>query len=158
MGDYNRSTRECTFSQLRPELVSAIREQVEKQELGDIEAEILACCETTSEKKKKKRGLFGSLLGGDPDPVHYTGVIVTPTWLIWARSGAKSGTVVAWARLRDIQVKDFESELIDDTGLEVFGFIGRSRERGQAFIGLGPESAAKRFGDAVKSAVAQASQ
>ena len=63
MGDYNRSTRECSFGQLRPELVTAIREHIQKRELGNIEAEILMCCETTSEKKKK--GFFASLGGGD---------------------------------------------------------------------------------------------
>ena len=91
MGDYNQSTRECSFGQMHPELVSAIREYVEKHEMGSVEAEITICCETTSEKKRKS--VFASI-GTDPDLVHYTGVLLTPTWLIWARSGAKSGTTV----------------------------------------------------------------
>ena len=73
------------------------------------------CCETKSEKKKK--GSISSLMGGDTDWVHHTGMLVTPTTLIWARSRAKSGTVVATTRLKDIQVRDFESDLIEGHGM-----------------------------------------
>ncbi len=155
MGDYNRTTRECSFGQMRPELVSAIREYAEKHEMGSVEAEIAICCETTSEKKRK--GLFASR-GADPDPVHYTGVLLTPTWLIWARSGAKSGTTVVSARLKEIEIQDFASKLIDDTGLEVFGFVGDTPERGHAFIGLGSESGAQKMREMVREAVAKAHQ
>ena len=58
MGDYMRSTRECAFGQLRPELVQAIRDYLQKHELGTIDADILICCETTSEKTK--RGFFAT--------------------------------------------------------------------------------------------------
>jgi len=40
VGDYMRSTRECAFGQLRPELVQAIRDYLQKHELGTIEADI----------------------------------------------------------------------------------------------------------------------
>ena len=115
---------------------------------------MLTCVETTNEKKKK--GLFGGLLGGDPDPVHYTAALLTPNRLIWVRSGAKSGVVVSGARLNEIEVKDFDSSLIQDTGLDVFGFVNQSPERVSAFIGLGTEGRAGRFRDAVKEAVARA--
>ena len=153
MGEYIRSTRACSFEQLRPELVSAIREYVADRKLGDIEPDILMCCETTSEKLKK--GFFRSLMGGDPDPIHYIGALVTPIWLIWARSGPKSGTVVLSARLKDVQVKDFESDLIQDTGLEVFGFVGNSTERMHVFIGLGQEPPAQKFAETVMVLAAQ---
>ena len=51
MGYYMRSTRECSFGQRRPELVQAIRDYLQKHELGTIEADISICCETMSEKK-----------------------------------------------------------------------------------------------------------
>jgi hypothetical protein len=153
VGDYMRSTRECAFGQLRPELVQAIRDYLQKHELGTIEADILICCETTSEKTK--RGFFRNLVGGDSDPIHYTGMLVTPGWLIWATCGAKFGVVVMAARLHDIQVMDGTTQLINDTGLEVFGFLSSFAERVSAFVGLGPEPAAQKFRAAVKAALAQ---
>lgn len=102
MGDYNRSTRECAFGQIHPNLVKGIRQYIQKHELGDIEAGILMCCETISEKKQK--GFFASWVSTDPDPVHHTGRLVTPTWLIWARSGVKYATVVSIVRLNILRV------------------------------------------------------
>jgi hypothetical protein len=136
---------------MHPNLVKGIRQYSQKHELGDIEAGILMCCETISEKKHK--GFFASLVSTDPDPVHHTGMLATPTWLIWARSGVKYGTVVSSARLKDIQVKDFSSDLVEDTGMDVFGFLGDSAERVTAFIGLGPEPAAQIFRETVQHAI-----
>ena len=150
MGDYMRSTRECAFGQLRPELVQAIRDYLQKHELGTIEADILICCETTSEKTK--RGFFRNLVGVDSDPIHYTGMLVTPGWLIWATCEAQFGVVVMAARLQDIQVMDGTTQLINDTGLEVFGFLSGFADRVSAFIGLGPEPVAERFSATVKAA------
>jgi hypothetical protein len=159
MGDYyDRTTRECRFDQLRPELATAIREYVEKHQLGDIEAEILLCCETTSERKKRQ--LLGRLLGLDRDRVTYTAALVTPSLLVWAQSGAKSGTWAVAARLGEIEVRDYETtpqaQVMADTGLEVFGFLLRSGERGTTLIGLGSETAARRFREAVQEAVGKA--
>jgi len=121
-----------------------------KARVRTIEADILICCETTSEKTK--RGFFRNLVGGDSDLIHYTGMLVTPGWLIWATCGAKFGVVVMAARLQDIQVMDGTTQLINDTGLEVFGFLSGFAERVSAFIGLGPEPAAERFSATVKAA------
>lgn len=151
MGDYMRSTREYAFDQLRPELVQGIRDYLQKHELGAIEADILICCETTSEQTK--RGFFHTLVRSET--IHYTGMLVTPGWLIWATWGAKSGVVVMAARLEDIQVTDFASHLINDIGLEVFGFLIGFAERVSAFIGLGPEPAAQKFRTTLKAAAAQ---
>ncbi len=159
MGDYQRSTRECNFDRLRLEIVEAIRAHAQQHELGDVEREALICCETTNEKKKSS-GLFSKLAGGDPDKVHYTGIVVTPRWLIWATSGAKRGVVVLSSRLRDTEVRDYEAtpsyKLLQDTGLEVVGFFSGSLERAQAFIGLGPEPAAQNLRSVLKQAIQQA--
>ena len=167
MGDYRRSTRECNVDRLRPELVEAIRAHAQEHELGDVEREALICCETTNEKHKSG-GLFGKLLGGDPDKVHYTGLVVTPRWLIWAISGAKRGVTVLSSRLHDLEARDFEStpmyqmlqkqgktEMLD-AGLEVTGFFSDRLERGTMFIGLGPEPAAQQMRDVLKDAVKKA--
>jgi len=52
MGDYTRSTRECSVGQVRPELHLALEEYFQKNSLGNLEAETLLCCETVSEKKE----------------------------------------------------------------------------------------------------------
>lgn len=150
MGSYQRSTKECAFDQLRPELVQAIREYIQNQRLGGIEWDVLGCCETVSEKKHT--GKLTSLLEGDLDTLAYTGILVTPQWLIWARSGDKSGLKVFSANLKNVRVKISDSNLIKDTKLEVVGYIGDSPERVRGYIGLGPEEAAQKFCEEVKKA------
>jgi hypothetical protein len=153
---YTRSTRLCSFGQLQPAILQAIREYALEHELGTIEAELLICAETTTEMKKK--GLFAPKPPGGLDRLHYIGMLVTPGWLIWAVHGEKYGTTVQAARLKDIRVKDFSSPRVQASGLEVFGFIGDSPGRVTAFIGLGTESAAYQFSQVLKEAVAKAQE
>ena len=156
MGDYQRSTRECPFSQLRPEISAAIRAHAQQHELGDVEREAVLCCETANEKTKKS-GLLSRLAGGDPDPVHYVGVVLTPRHLIWARSGAKYSMAVMSARLGDVEMEDYENtpayRLVPDSGLEVLGVFTGGIERAQAFIGFGPEPAAENVKSRLKEAI-----
>jgi len=154
VSNYSRSTRLCRFGELQPELAEAIRAYAVKHELGDVEGGAVLCAETASTKKKK--GLFAGWFGTDPDDLHHTAVVLTPERLIWARGGEESGEVVTMARLKEVEVRDFHSPLIEDTGLDVFGFVGGSTERVQAFIGLGPEPDAGRAAAAIKDAVAEA--
>jgi hypothetical protein len=152
MSDYRRFTRECSFGQLRPELARAIREYGQNhRDLGDVEAQALMCCETTSEKKPT--GALAALLGDNPDTILYTGMVVTPQWLIWARYGDKSSTRVSSARLQDVQVKVYASLLVKDNGIEVSGYIGDSRGKVRGYIGMGPEPAAQKFCDQVQKAI-----
>ena len=154
MADYNRYTRECSFGQFRPELMQAMRAYIENQKLVGIETDILMCCETTSEKKTSdgNRGLLAFLGEDDPDTIVYTGMFVTPQWLVWARIGDKSGTLVTSAHLRNVKVKPFSSRLTEDTGLEVSGFIGDAPGRVKGYIGMGPEEAARKFCEEVVQA------
>ena len=140
MSDYTRTTRECAPAQLKPELLQAIRAYAQQHDLGSVEADARLCCETHSEKKKK--GFLASLGGGDPDPAHDTALLVTPAWLIWARSGPKTGVVVSSARLREAQVSAYSSKLIPDSGLEVQSLMVGSPEPVVAFIPLSAEAAA----------------
>jgi hypothetical protein len=154
MSDYVRRTRECPFGQLRPELVRAIREYAQNHhELGNVEVEVLMCCETTSEKKSA--GALAALLGDDPDTLLYTGMLVTPQWLIWARHGDQSGVTVSSAKLHDVQVRAFASRLLQDTGIEVSGYIGDSKGRVRGYIGMGPEPAAQKFCEQIQKAIDQ---
>jgi len=152
MSDYHRFTRECSLGQLRPELVRAIREYAQNhRELGNVEVEVLMCCETTSEKKPA--GALAALLGDDPNTLLYTGMLVTPQWLIWARHGDQSGVTVSSAKLQDVQVRAFASRLMKDTGIEVSGYIGDSKARVRGYIGMGPEPAAQKFCEQVQKAI-----
>jgi hypothetical protein len=152
MSDYVRFTRECSFGQLRPELARAIREYAQnRRELGNVEVEVLMCCQTTSEKKPV--GALAALLGDNPDTILYTGMVVTPQWLIWARYGDKSGIRVSSAKLQDVQVKVYASLLVKDTGMEVSGYIGDSRGKVRGYIGMGPEPAAQKFCEQVQKAI-----
>ena len=139
MSDYLRTTRTCTPAQLKPELLQALRGYAAQHSLGSVEAESTLCVETHSEKKKKR--FFATLGGGDPDPFHDTALLLTPAWIIWARSGPKSGVAVSAARLREAQVTAFESQLVPDSGLEVQSPLAGSAEPVVAFVPLGPESA-----------------
>jgi hypothetical protein len=155
MSDYHRFTRECSFGQLRPELARAIRDYAQNhRELGDVEAEVLMCCQTTSEKNKPT-GALAALLGDNPDTILYTGMVLTPRWLIWARYGDKSSLRVSSARLQDVQVKVYAPLLVRDTGMEVSGYIGDSKSRVRGYIGMGPEPAAQKFCDQVQKAIEQ---
>ena len=152
MGDYIRTTRECSFEDLSPSIVIAIRAHIEKYELGEIESTVLSCCETTS--TKQKRGIFG----GKGETV-ITGVMLTPQWLIWATSSNKESPVVLSARLREIQVQDYEKsemhKLIQDTGLNVFGIRTDAVELGSTFIGFGVEPAAQKFRNLLRETLAE---
>ncbi len=154
MSDYTRTTRECTFDQLRPELSTALRERAEQKQLGDLAATATIVCETTSEKKKS--GFIGKLRGG---AIQHTAIILTPKWLVWVATddrGQAGG--VMWARLRDITATDYATtpnyRLMPDSGVQVFGLLAEFPERAQAFIGLGNETAAVHFRHMLAAAIA----
>ena len=151
MSDYNRTTRECSMSQLHPELRLAIRSYFEEHNLGDLEAETLMCCETISEKKNF--GGLTSLLKGAEDTTIHTGILLTSQWLIWVRRGDQSGTVLNIANLKEIQARSYMSILTKDTGLEIFGYIGNSKGQVRGYVGMGTELAAQKFCEEVKKAI-----
>lgn len=142
MKEYIRSTRECSFNLFPPEIVAAIRKYVEKNGLGNIESNILMCAETSSEKIKQ--GFFSKVFGGGNYAVK-TCVVVGPERILWATLDNKNATAVLTARVNEIEVKDFQSDLVEDTGLEIFGFISEFSDRATAFIGLGEDEAAQKL-------------
>lgn len=151
MGDYKRTTRECTLDSMRPDLSAAIRAHVEKHTLGDILSAPVMCIETTSEKIKK--GLFG---GGE---TVYTGAVLTasPGWLVWASGGTKAPMGVLSARLNQMRVEDYAksdfAKMIQDTGIFVHALFTDASEAGSTFIGLEENTAGKKFKEAVIAAV-----
>ena len=151
VGDYLRTTRECTLDGLNPVLVTAVRTHIEKYELNDTVASALMCCETTSTRQKK--GLFGG-----KTEVILTGIILTPQWLIWATGKTNEVPGVLSARLSEIQVQNYEQspmyKMVQDSGLNISGLRTSEGGTGTAFIGLGPEPAAQKFRSILKEAMA----
>src|SRR5512143_2724284 len=132
MSDYNRTTRECSVSQLDPEVLQAFRNYFQEHKLGDLEDETLLCYETISVKKNVSR-LFSWLNAGDDTTIHM-GILLTSQWLIWVRSGDHSGTVLAAANLNHISVRAYASIFTKDTGLEIVGYLEGLRSPIRGYI------------------------
>lgn len=73
----------------------------------------------------------------------------------WATEAGKDRAVAA-ARLGDIEAREYTSDLIEDSGLEVFGFRLGGSERESWFLPLDGGAAAQDFRDQLQSAVADA--
>ena len=150
MGDWKRSSRECTPEALPREMLLAMRKHIEQYDLGSILTDVSACVETTS--KKSKSGPFGK---GEENVV--TVVIVTRGWLVWAIRGDSPEVAVMSARLTDIVVQDYAAtefaKMVPDAGIEVSGSFTDAAERGSAFIGLGDEPAAQELRSVLIQAV-----
>ena len=149
MGDYKRTTRECTLNTMRPELSAAIRMHVEKHNLGDILSTAVVCIETTSEKIKK--GLFGGT------EIIYQGAVLTKGWLVWAAGGTKAPMGALSARLNQVTVQDYAitefAKMIPDTGVQVHGLYTDMSEAASAFIGLAENAAGRKFREALIAAL-----
>src|SRR5687768_15314323 len=123
MQNYRRETYECEFYELQAELIEAFREHFMKYGLTNVERDMLICCETAS-FNRKVTGFLGKVTGGDPDPVHYSAIIVTPEWFLGARTGSQSGTYTVSAKLADIEYNTSEMQYPEPNRvLVVFGFM-----------------------------------
>lgn len=153
MNAYARSTRECTFADLSPELVTAIRNHIEKNKLGDVESSLLICCETTS--TTQKTGLFAS---GSEATI--TGMIITAQVLIWTNGKKRDKPIVRSALLRNIDVQDFENtamyQVNPDSGMNITGRYTDVTKQGQAFIGLGTDPDGEKFRQVLQHAIQRA--
>jgi hypothetical protein len=154
MISYTRTTRECSASQIHPSLYQAIREYFQTHQLGDLDTETLICCETTSEKRNP--GKLASFLDGNPDSITHLAILLTAEWLIWARNGDHSGTIVTGAKLKVIQVKAFVAGRTRDMELAVSGFMADSKEYVRGNLEMGPDAAAQKFCEVVEKAVLKA--
>jgi hypothetical protein len=72
----------------RPDLARAIRDYARQQQWANLDAEVLACCETTSERISTNR--LDALLNSDVDAITTLALIATPQRLIWAHSGERA--------------------------------------------------------------------
>jgi len=138
MNTSTRVTRECTFDQLEPSLITAIQNHETKYGLGSLEPEILMCCETNSSTEKS--GLFGK----STDTI-LSAVFLTPQWLVWAsgRDGAGS------AQLKHIDVHDYADSAMfaisPEFGLNITGRYTNHNQTGQVFIRLDSGPVGQKF-------------
>jgi hypothetical protein len=150
MSKYRRTTRECTLDQLRPELVEAIRTYAQQQHWDNLDADVLACCETTTEKISANR--LDAFLHSDVDPITYTALIATPQRLIWAHSGEHAGTGAASAQYKDMRLKIFTPKHTQDIAVDVYAHMDGTRQTagGRLMLDSGPD--ARKFCEAVMRA------
>ena len=151
MSNYRRSTRECSVTQLNPELLRALQEYFQSHNLGELETEALACCETVAEKKPGS--WLSDWLEPGSDETVFTGIVLTAQSLVWARKGDKASALVVGAELMNIRARMHISFFSKDLGLEVTGLIENSKSNIHGIIGLGPEPAAQKFCDEVTQAI-----
>lgn len=151
MSEYIRTTRECSVSQLHPELLQAIGNYFQEHKLGALEAETLMCCEIIS--NRKSAGKLASWLSGKSDTTIYTGMLLTSQWLIWVHYGDQSGTRLNAANLEEIRAEFYTSPLTKDVGLEIVGYIGAAKNRVRGYIAMGAEPATQKFCDEVTQAI-----
>ena len=149
-----RTTRICAPSQIHSSLVQPVQEYFQAHQLGDPETTTLLCCETITRRDPPPR-LF-ALLDGNPDTNTHLAILLTEEWLIWARNGDQTGTVVAGAKLQVIKVKAFVTRRTKDMELEVTGFIADTKEYVRGNLELGPDPASEKFCNAVVPAVSDA--
>jgi hypothetical protein len=146
---YDRKTRICQLSDLRPDHQQAIAEHCTLYNLGDLGGQARLCGETISEKKQQ--GLMSRLTGGG-DRLIYASVIITPPWLIWVVSTEKQKPVVLSAKLNEIEVTHYDPRLIPDYGLNILARPTDTTEHGSHFIGLSEDDAGKRLHDEIMQA------
>ncbi|MDQ3934033.1 MAG: hypothetical protein M3340_05310, partial [Actinomycetota bacterium] len=145
--DYLRTTTERSAAELPPGFRAAVEEHAERVGAGSPLADVRAACVTSSEPagggglfRRRKRAYDTWLLLG-------AGVLTVVT-------DASGRPVVSLYRLSEIEVKRFDSTLVEDTGLDVIGLPLGATERSSAFLPLDQREAGSRFEAELRAAVA----
>jgi hypothetical protein len=144
MREYTHITRECLFEELKPPMVTAIREFIQQHQpsMQDCESKALVCIETLT---VQTRIGFVERLSGLSEKLHYTGVLLTPEFVIWATCGSQRKTTVLAARLVDIEITRLDYTGVRDPGLDLFGLMIDGKERIRVYIALGDDAAGENF-------------
>lgn len=154
MNTITRTTHACTMETLDGDLKAAMRAHGTKYGLGDIESDILLCCETISIRQKK--GLFGG------NKTTRSAVYVTPKWLVWADSTDRNDADVGTAQLKRIDVRDYQTTasyaITPDQGLNITGRYTDKNKTGITFIVLGSEPDGQKFRQVLEEALGKAAK
>jgi len=143
------STRACMIEELNTSLKSAMRGHGKQYGLGDIESDVLICCET--ESILQKRGLFGGT------ETSLSAAYVTPKWLVWAVLTNGNTASVGSALLRQIEARNYETTamfaIIPNQGMNITGRYTGGNRTGVNFISLGTEPDGQNFRQILKEAL-----
>lgn len=149
MNTITRTTRACTFEALNDTLKAAIHAHGVQFGLGDITSDVLMCCETVS--INQKTGLFNST------KTTQSAVYITPTWLVWAECMQHKDASAGSARLRNIDVRDYQDTAsntsMPDEGLNITGRYTDKNRTGITFIGLGTDIDGQKFRQVLEQAI-----
>ncbi|MGB7538275.1 MAG: hypothetical protein WBM17_07025 [Anaerolineales bacterium] len=154
MGTIERTTRFTSIRQLNPKLRKGLWDYFEANKLGALDSEAILVCETVT--ARTGFGRLAAWLDGSPDSTEVLGLVLTPQYLLWTRSGDRTKTIVVGADLKQIRVRKYASRFPKETGMEIIGFVGVYADRVRGRLALGPEEAAQQFVDGVISAVKKA--
>ncbi|HTP09928.1 MAG TPA: hypothetical protein VMP08_16840 [Anaerolineae bacterium] len=152
MSHSQRTTRECTLAELRPELADAIRSYAQRQHWDNFESEILACCETTTERITTNR--LDAWLNGSAATFSYVALIATPQRLIWAHGSDRVRAGAASARYQEMRLKLFTPKTTEGIAVDIYGRMDGTGEKTGGRFMLDDCPAAREFCDKVKHATA----
>src|SRR5512136_2342701 len=127
MSHYQRTTRACTLDELRPELAEAIRTYAQRQQWDNLEAEVLACCETTTEQTSTNR--LDAWLNGSAATISHLALIATPHRLIWAHSRDRGRAAAASAQYKEMRLKIFTPKRTAGIGVEIYARMDGTGEK-----------------------------
>jgi hypothetical protein len=150
MSHFQRTTRACTLDELRPELVEAIRAYAQQQQWDNLEAEVLACCETTTERTAANR--LDARLSGSAATLSHLALIATPHRLIWAYSSDRAHAGAASAQYKQMRLKIFTPKLTAGIGVEIYARMDGTGEKTGGRFMLDDNPDARHFCEEVKHA------
>lgn len=141
--DWERSTRQCDYAQLRPQLKQAIDTAV--AEMAE-SMEFVFCIETASARVRP-----GGIFSGRRKSLYHA-VILTPRWLIQAidPDDGKTEPLVVFNNYEKMEIKDdtvneLKKHGIEDYGIDIISQTSRDVSLGSYFIGLEHSAAARQF-------------
>jgi hypothetical protein len=150
MSHYQRTTRACTLDELRLELAEAIRTYAQRQQWDNLEAEVLACCETTTERTPTNR--LDAWLNGSAATASHLALIATPRRLIWAYSSDRARAGAASAQYKEMRLKIFTPKRAAGIGVDIYARMeGTGEKTGGRFM-LDDNPDARQFSEEVKRA------
>ena len=150
MSHYQRTTRACTLDELRPELAEAIRTYAQRQQWDNLEAEVLACCETTTERISTNR--LDAWLNGSAATISHLALIATPHRLIWAYSSDRARASAASAQYKQMRLKILTPKRTAAIGVEIYARMDGTGEKTGGRFMLDDNPAARHFCEEVKRA------
>jgi hypothetical protein len=152
MSHYQRTTRECTLAELRPELAEAIRVYAQRQQWDNLEAEVVACCETTTERTSTNR--LDAWLNGSAATISHLALVATPQRLIWAYGSDRARAGAASAQYQEMRLKIFRPKLTAGIAVDIYARMDGTREKTGGRFMLDDSPAAREFCEAVRRATA----